>query len=158
MEEENTQNNMEYVDVIDLDGRIIQLNDEGLYYTDDDGKNYSIRIEFNEIFGDVETYLKVGYEATHIENFDIDKIKQDNYEGTFILKSILDDGCVLKQYYTYIGWEDEEDFKVAPIKIPELNVYTVDPTKVVSRYWYYVESNGDDAVYHTLEDYNSKNQ
>lgn len=152
MEEENTQNNKEYVDVIDLDGRIIQLKDEGLYYTDDDGKNYSTRVDFKETFGDMETYLKIGYDLTAIENYDINQIKQDNYEGTFVYKIILDDGTILKHYYTYIGKEDDENLKVVPIKIPKENINTIDPTRVVSRNWYYVESVPDDTQYYTYDD------
>ncbi len=152
MEEENTQNNREYVDVIDLDGKIVQLNDEGLYYTDDDGKNYSIRIDFIDTFGDIETYLLTGCEPTSIDNYDIEQIKQDKYEGTFILKIVLADGTILNHYYTYIGMEDEENFKVVPTKIPKLNIYTVDPTRIISRNWYYVESMPDDTQYYTCDD------
>lgn len=138
----NLENNEDtYVDVIDLDNKKIKLlKDSFLYYTDENDINYSIRVDFKEIFGSLENYMRIGYEPILLEEFNEKQLKEDDYEGTFVLKVILDDHSILNHYYTFIGFEDEDTIKVAPVKIPKLNRYTVDPTRVISINWYYLES------------------
>ena len=143
---------LEYVDVIDLDDKVVKvLRDNGLYYSDGD-KNYSARVEFKEIFGNIENYFRTGYEPVNILDFNIDELENDNYEGQFVYKIVLDDSTIIKHYYTFIGFESEEIMKVVPVKIPKNNLYSVDPSKVLSTNWYYIKSNPDNMEYITLND------
>ncbi len=129
------------VKVIDIDDKIIELpEDSNFYYTDEDGKNYSSRVEFNEIFGSVENYVATGYESVTVSNFDMEALRKDEYLGDFVLKLVLDDATVITNFYTFIGFEDEESIKLIPVKITKENMYTIDPTRIVSFNWYYLES------------------
>ena len=149
---ENMAEQLEYVDVIDLDDKVVKvLKDNGLYYSDGD-KNYSARVEFKEIFGNIEKYFRTGYEPVNILDFNIDELENDNYEGQFIYKIVLDDSTIIKHYYTFIGFVSEEIMKVVPVKIPKNNLYSVDPSKVLSTNWYYIKSNQDNTEYITLND------
>ena len=58
----------------------------------------------------------------------------------FVLKLVLDDATVITNFYTFIGFEDEESIKLIPVKITKENMYTIDPTRIVSFNWYYLES------------------
>lgn len=143
---------LEYVDVIDVDDKVVKvIKDSGLYYNDGE-KNYSARMDFKEIFGNMKNYFHTGYEPVNIIDFNMDELEKDNYEGQFIFKLVLDDSTIIKHYYTFIGFESEEIIKVVPVKIPKDNFYTVDPSKVLSTNWYYVKSTSDDTEYMTLND------
>ncbi|WP_292473541.1 hypothetical protein [Methanosphaera sp.] len=134
------KNEEKFVEVIDLNDEVIELpKDSCLYYTEDD-VNYSIRVEFQEIFGTIDNYMKIGYEPVLLEEFDEDQLIDDDFDGQFILKVILDDHTILKHYYSFIGYEDEKTIKLAPVKIPKVNQYTVDPRKIISYNFYYLES------------------
>jgi len=149
---------LEYVDVIDLDDNVVKvLKDSGLYYTEGD-KNYSARVEFKEIFGNIKNYFHTGYEPVNIIEFNIDELENDNYEGQFIFKLVLDDSTVIYHYYTFIGYESEEIIKVIPVKIPKDNFYTIDPSKILSTNWYYIKSTPDDIEYLTINDFTEGNE
>ena len=149
---------LEYVDVIDLDDNVVKvLKDSGLYYTEGD-KNYSARVEFKEIFGKIKNYFHTGYEPVNIIEFNIDELENDNYEGQFIFKLVLDDSTVIYHYYTFIGYESEEIIKVIPVKIPKDNFYTIDPSKILSTNWYYIKSTPDDIEYLTINDFTEGNE
>jgi hypothetical protein len=153
MSETEKINDTEFIEVIDIDDRIIKLEkNHPLYYTEDN-KNYSCRYSFKEIFGTLDNYLRTGYEALDIVEFDMNVLKKDQYEGKFILKIVTTDEEVIKSYYTFIGFESEDTIKVIPYKIPLLNMYTIDPLKVLSFNWYYIESDrNDDVEYMTVYD------
>ena len=143
---------MEFVEVIDLDNRIIKLpKNSPLYYTED-GKNYSRRIDFKESFGSFEKYFLEGYEPIDIEEFNREELEDDNFEGQIIAKMVLDDSRILNHYYSFIGLDSENYLKLVPVKIPKDNMYTVDPTKIISINWYYLKSKGDKSEYMTLKD------
>lgn len=154
----NMAEKLEYVDVIDLDDKIVKvIKDSGLYYTDGD-KNYSQRLEFKEIFGNMNNYFHTGYEPVSIIDFNIDELENDNYEGQFIFKLVLDDSTIIKQYYTFIGYESDEILKVVPVKIPKDNYYTIDPSKIISTNWYYLKSTPDNTDYLTINDFTEGNE
>jgi len=147
----NLENNeVKYIDVIDLNNKTIKLPENSNFYvTDENDVNYSTRVCFKEDFGTIENYMKTAYEPVLLEEFNENQLKKDNYNGKFILKIVLDDNTILTHYFTFIGFEDEKTIKVIPVKIPKINIYTVDPTKVLSFNWYYLESN-DITEYITL--------
>lgn len=142
--------NLEYVEVIDLDDKVVKvLEQTGLYYTEGD-KNYSVRVDFLEVFGNIKNYLHTGYETADINDFNIDELEKDNYEGQFIYKLVLDDSTVINHYYSFIGMESEELIKLVPVKIPKDNMFTVDPSKIISTNWYYIKSARDNGEYLTI--------
>lgn len=151
------KNEEKFVEVIDLNDEVIELpKDSCLYYTEDD-VNYSIRVDFQEIFGTLENYMKIGYEPVLLEEFDEDQLVDDDFDGQFILKVILDDHTIIKHYYSFIGFEDEKTIKLAPVKIPELNKYTVDPRKIISYNFYYLESKEDYEYINNSEEISTEN-
>lgn len=148
--EKSMSEDVEFVDVIDLDNKIVKvLADSGLYYSDGE-KNYSARIDFKEIFGNMKNYFHTGYEEVNINDLNKDELIKDNYEGQFIFKIVLNDSTVIKHYYTFIGFDSEEIIKVVPVKIPKDNLYTVDPSKIISTNWYYIKSAPDNTEYFTI--------
>lgn len=134
---------IKYVECIDLNDEIIKLPENSSYYYTEDDKNYTIRYDFKKVFGTIENYMRTGYEALNLDEFDIQQLKNDEFNGTFIHKIVLNDSTVLKHYYTFIGYENENVIKVAPVKIPKKNFFVVNTTEIVSNNWYYLESNDD---------------
>ncbi|MBR0472380.1 MAG: hypothetical protein IJI98_06740 [Methanosphaera sp.] len=145
--------NLEYVDVLDIDGMKKIRNDIGLIYLDDDGVYKTARMDFKENFGTLEHYMKTSYELVPIKEFNEKELKimeEDNFEGKFIYKIVLENGEVLTHEYTFMGI-DEDNFDVVPTKIPVKNKYTVDPTKITITKWYYLK-NKNNIEYVTLKE------
>lgn len=144
---------IEYVDAIDIDGTIKVRKDIGLLGQDNEGKYFTTRVDFKKYFGTLEQYMKTAYEIINKEEFtenELKIMKQENYEGKYIYKIVLENGEVLTHEYTFMGFESE-DFKVVPTKIPTENQYTVDPRKVICTGWYYIKNNKQNK-YMTLND------
>ena len=144
---------IEYVTAIDIDKKIQIRKDIGLIY-EEDGQYKTLRVDFMENFGTLERYMMTSFETVNLNNFSEPTEKMmvdDDFEGKFVYKLVLEDGKVISHYYTFIGFEDEENISVVPTKIPLENKYTVDPRKVIATTWYYIKSN-DDTEYVQTKD------
>lgn len=134
---------LEYVDVIDIDGTKRLREDIGLYY-EENGINYTIRVDFKENFKTLDQYMKTAYEIISFDQFSEEEIrlmKESYYEGFFVYKLVLDDNTVVSHYYTFIGMEEKDEVRVVPVRIPKENKHTIDPTRVQSTSWYYIKDN-----------------
>ncbi len=140
-----TMQEIEYVTATDIDRKIEVRKDIGLLY-EEDGEYKTLRTDFMQSFGTVENYMMTACESINLEQFSQesqDLMKNDEYNGKYVYKIVLEDGKVIPHYYTFIGFDSDTDITVVPVKIPLENKYTVDPRKVISTSWYYLESNED---------------
>lgn len=138
------------IDIIDDKQVEIELRkDIGLYYTEDD-KNYTFRYDFKEIYdNDIKNYMLFTYDLVNLDQFDendIKLMKNNEYEGKYVYKIVLDDGSVFNHYYSYIGMEEDNDLKLIPIKISKKNKFNIDPRRAISTSWYYLETEDQDFI------------
>ena len=144
---------IEYITATDIDRKIQLRKDIELYY-EEDGEYKTIRTDFIESFGTLERYMMIAFDTIYLDYFSIETqeiMKENDYEGKYVFKIVLEDGKVISHYYTFMGFENKDEIRVMPTKIPLENKYTVDPRKVISTAWYYLESN-DDTEYIQTKD------
>ena len=132
------------IDIIDDEEVEIDLRkDIDLYYTEND-KNYSLRYDFkNSLDNDIENYMLYRYDTVEFDEFtkeEINLMKKTEFEGKFVYKIVTQSGDIFKHYYTFIGVENENEFRLIPVKISVENKYTIDPRTVISTSWHYIET------------------
>ena len=122
-----TMQEIEYVTATDIDRKIEVRKDIGLLY-EEDGEYKTLRTDFMQSFGTVENYMMTACESINLEQFSQesqDLMKNDEYNGKYVYKIVLEDGKVIPHYYTFIGFDSDTDITVVPVKIPLENIPVV---------------------------------
>lgn len=140
---------IQYIIVADLNKRILLRKDIGLIYEED--KEYkTYRTYFFENFGTLEKYMNTAVEKIKLNKFPIktrELMRKDDYNGKYVNKITLVNGKVISHFYTFIGINENKEINIIPYKIPIENKFTIDPRKIISSIWYYLESYEKDYTY-----------
>ncbi len=137
----------EYVEIMDIDGTKRIRNNSNLFY-EEDGQKYSKRVDLKESFGnDINEFMLCGYVPSSYDMYteeELKKMKENDYEGKFVFKLLLNDDSIALHYFSFIGFETEDTFRLVPVKVPKDNYFTIDPIKIKDAFWYYIDDIEED--------------